>query len=413
VHDGEWLFSGGRLRDGLEEWARALASEIEKASEDHALHADEDAWVQALASRYSVATPRLRDDQVWMDPPEEVKVDVRYDYGRRAIMDMSRPALVAGTRNVVHIPFEGDADVFKLSPSTGDFNPPQAELHQDELVRVFESPNDAPIDLRGEVASLIASLNKYLTWAGNEIDAFNDTLEQRARAWIQARRARLRESYDRAAESGIPIGRAGGAPKTYMADVIVRRPSPMVPRRTEMPIPLEPVISDTIFEHILEIIRAASLQMERTPRSYEGMDEEARRDVILTALNTHYAGQASGEAFNKQGRTDILVRVENRNVFIGECKFWSGVKSLAEALDQLFRYAAWRDTKLCLVVFVREKGLTEIIEKARAALQGHPSFRERRDAPSETELRAVVAWPGDDDRLADLNLFIVHTPPPG
>ena len=30
--------------------------------------------------------------------------------------------------------------------------------------------------------------------------------------------------------------------------------------------------------------------------------------------------------------------------------------AFAQAIDQLFGYTAWRDTKLALIVFVREKG---------------------------------------------------------
>ncbi len=39
-------------------------------------------------------------------------------------------------------------------------------------------------------------------------------------------------------------------------------------------------------------------------------------------VNTHYRGQATGETFNKSGKTDILVRDGDRNVFVAECKWW-------------------------------------------------------------------------------------------
>jgi hypothetical protein len=94
---------------------------------------------------------------------------------------------------------------------------------------------------------------------------------------------------------------------------------------------------------------------------------------------------------------------------IGECKFWQGAKGFIDAIDQLFGYASWRDTKLALIVFVREKGLTEIIAKGREALRAHPQFVAWRDAASETELRATVGWPGDTRRHADMNVFFVHT----
>lgn len=131
---------------------------------------------------------------------------------------------------------------------------------------------------------------------------------------------------------------------------------------------------------------------------------------MLATLNTHYEGRAHAEAFNNEGKTDILIRHEGRNLFICECKIWSGPEGFNDAIDQLFRYTGWRDTKLALVVFVREKGLTGILGKARATLEAHPQFVALKTVAEETELRARMRWPGDDQRLADLNVFFVHTP---
>jgi len=64
----------------------------------------------------------------------------------------------------------------------------------------------------------------------------------------------------------------------------------------------------------------------------------------------------------------MLVRHEGNNRFIGACKFWSGVKGFLASIEQLFGYTAWRDTKLAVVMFVRERALTDIIEKAREAI---------------------------------------------
>ena len=61
-------------------------------------------------------------------------------------------------------------------------------------------------------------------------------------------------------------------------------------------------------------------------------------------------------------------------------------------------------------MFVREKGLSSIIKKGKAALAAHAQFVAAKAAASETELRATMHWPGDEERLADLNVFFVHTP---
>jgi hypothetical protein len=64
-------------------------------------------------------------------------------------------------------------------------------------------------------------------------------------------------------------------------------------------------------------------------------------------------------------------------------------------------------------MFVRERDLTTIVEKARQTLADHPQFIEWADGDggqTETELRATVSWSGDDQRRADLAVFLVHLP---
>jgi hypothetical protein len=68
-------------------------------------------------------------------------------------------------------------------------------------------------------------------------------------------------------------------------------------------------------------------------------------------LNGVFKGQATGETFNFQGKTDILIRVDEKNVFIAECKFWKGEKVFIGTIDQLLSYLSWRDTKAAVIVF--------------------------------------------------------------
>jgi hypothetical protein len=192
----------------------------------------------------------------------------------------------------------------------------------------------------------------------------------------------------------------------------VRRPAPSLPetRADDKPPTLEPVLDERVFEHILRVIRMQAGQMEQSPGTYRQMGEEDRRQTIVATLNTHYEGRAHAEAFNAEGKTDILIRHDGRNLFICECKFWNGAEGFSQTIDQLFRYTGWRDTKLAIVMFVREKGLSAILKKARTALEEHPQFVGWKKAASETEFQAPMHWPGDEERLADLNAFFVHAP---
>src|SRR5205807_579707 len=113
-----------------------------------------------------------------------------------------------------------------------------------------------------------------------------------------------------------------------------------------------------------------SLVIERNPASFSTMDEESIRDNILLQLNGHYEGMATGETFNSSGKTDILVRVNDRNIFIAECKFWHGPKKFEETIDQLFdRYLTWRDCKCALIVFNRQKNSSLAAQKMHETMQ--------------------------------------------
>jgi hypothetical protein len=403
----EELFSRGSLRDTLESASERVAEDVDQLPEDHLLHADVEELVAALIERRGMRTPKLGEP--WMDEPQEVSVDVSGDFNR-FIRD-PRYARIAGYRVVVHIPFNGDGAIFLLRPSTYTNTAPIARVEMREIHHVIEYPHDRQIDIKASTDQLIREINEYLKWSGTDISQYNVNIGSKARAAIQSRRERIKRHHEHLATTGLPMRSPGSSSKTYIPDVIVRRPAPSLPTNTgSTPIALEPVLGDEVFAHILGVIRSVGLDMERSPKTYAAMGEEDLRQVLLAALNPSYRGQTTAEAFNFQGKTDLLIRHEGSNLFIAECKFWNGPKGFFETIDQLFGYAAWRDTKLAVIMFVREKGLTSVIEKAKEALLKHAQFVDLAQAASETELRAKMSWPGDERRHADLNIFFIQIP---
>jgi len=407
---GELLFNEGDLGASLDAMQRKLVEEVTSAPAEHVLHVDEDAWAAALADRWAVDCPALRSAEMWQDEPKEVQVDVRYDHGR-AVYDRSQPVMWPGFRVVVHIPFDGDHGVFELRPNQYSHNPPRAEVRGQDLVDVIEYPRETPVDIAARAQHLASTVEQWLGWARSQIGAYNASLEAEARSAIVHRRESITSHQAHIAATGLPVGPPGASDRTYIADAVVRRPAPVLPNLPEsQSIPLEPVLANEVYEHILGVVRDQLVGMERSPKAYAGMGEEARRTVLVDALNTHYRGKAAAEAFNFHGKTDILIRHDNQNLFIAECKYWSGAKGFTDTVDQLFGYRAWRDTKLAIVMFVREPDLTALIDKARDALAAHPQFIEWDETPQELELRAVMSWPGDERRRATLTVYLSSTP---
>ncbi|MEW6582118.1 MAG: hypothetical protein AB1416_05085 [Actinomycetota bacterium] len=407
------LFNEGDLRRALDAQAKKMGEAVEAEPEESLKQADVAGWAAALAHHFAVACPELRTGELWREPVKDVKIDVSWDTSRYFSDHASELARnFPGYRVVVHVPFEGDAGVFSLRPSSFTLNPPRGRIKDGDLVVTIEYPRDTQPDIDSEVSRLLGAVSQWLGFARADIDSFNHRLEQEARGAIEGRQHRIAQRDAHLAQSSIPERRpAEGRERTYIADVLVRRPVPSLPqtRADDKPPKLEPALDGRVFEHVLEVIRKQCLHIEQNPRTYIPMGEEDRRNVVLSALTTHYDG-FTAETDNQGGHTDILARSEGRNIFICECKFWDGEQCFTDTINQLFGYTGWRDTKLAIVMFVRAKGMTAIVSKARNRLAAHPQFVAWQDAASETELRATVRWPGDADRLGDLNIFLVHTP---
>jgi hypothetical protein len=407
----DYLFRRGRLSSALEQQLVKMRKAINAEPEESLPHVDIPEWAAALAHHFAVDCPELQTDDVWMEEPKQTDVDVSSHHARY-FSDPDSPRTLAGERITIHIPFEGDKGVFSLGPSSFTTVWPQGEVRDDEILISVEYLCGQEPPVQGALNQFIDLTSKYLGWCQEEIDAFNARLEQDAVGAIESRRALVTQRNEQLAQTGIPIRKPGQSSKTtYVADALVLRPAPSVPKtRADDKAPrLEPVLSEQRFEHILELIRKQGLHIEQHPQTYLKMDEEERRNVILQGLSLVYDG-FTAETHSRAGHTDIICRVDGRNVFICECKFWAGQKGFTETIDQLFGYGGWRDTKLSIVMFVREKNLTEIVTKARAALKTHPQFVGWKAAASDTELRATMHWEGDEKRLADLNVLLVHTP---
>ena len=150
--------------------------------------------------------------------------------------------------------------------------------------------------------------------------------------------------------------------------------------------------------------------MERNPRVFSVAPEETIRDHYLVQLNGQYEGTATGETFNGAGHTDIIVRDDNVNLFVAECKIWHGQKEFAEAIDQLLSYVTWRDTKTALIIFSRNVDTGAVVQNAITALQQHPNYKRDARMEGETRIRAVFGKPGDHSRDIILTALVVAIP---
>jgi hypothetical protein len=170
------------------------------------------------------------------------------------------------------------------------------------------------------------------------------------------------------------------------------------------------VLEDDLYDAIVGLVHDWGVVMERHPSTYAGKGEEALRDLFLLLLAPHF-DYAAGETFNKQGKTDILVRHEKTNVFVAECKVWRGQAELLWAIDQLLGYLTWRDSKAALVLFVRNQDIEAVRKQIDPILRSHPCFRDgtpRQDGWWDAQLRLSQG----SERVARCAVLVFHMPEP-
>lgn len=407
------LFYGNDLSDVLRANLERAKSDVDQIPESQFIHSSDGDIVEHVYSKREVVPIELHEDQKELDT-QETQVDVRHDFNR-AILDKSRPCMIAGVRITVSVPFFGDANLWRCQPSTFTLNPPRGHVRASHdnnggyLEIVLERPSDSLGDggeIKQQIEGTLSSIRGYLGDIKRDMDAHNRQLRVHVQQCVTNRRARLGKHAEVAKVLSIPLRKRSGAPDPAALSIKRKliKPLPSAPMT-----PPEPGIRDEDYEHILKVIRHEGRSFEATPGTFAKHDEEELRDIILAHLNGHYEGDASGETFRRSGKTDIRIELDNRAAFVGECKVWRGQKQLHEALDQLLGYLTWRDFKAALIVFNRDMaGFSGIQATLAKSLETHPNFISpvRIDQPGEWRVR--VRSRDDADCQITLHVFLFN-----
>jgi hypothetical protein len=409
----------GKLFGASDDRARAFQAAqaqiqrvIDGVSEDELLEADFDRWADELAGEAAVEVPTVRSGDYYMNNLGPKMIDCTgwpgIAYTTLEWGNVIRP----GFEFEIHIPVDGPAELLRSRTRLGGTGI-DSDVVDGEIVRVWEWPEVYGTErFEEEVRLYVGEIVTHSTAAAEEIESFNATLREFAAKAMNERRSRVLARREFLGGLKLPVRTAPDAPKAFQAPPLKRIETP-ARRLVEHPAASEgePELGE-FYEHILDVIRAVGRGLERSPGSFSDAGEETLRDHMLVTLNTHYVGRTYAEAFNRAGKTDILIRVHDRNAFIGECKWWHGAKALNEALDQLFGYTTWRDSRVALIFYVRAKGITGVIDKAREELAARGEFSGWEPTTMEGELRCKVTWPDDPQRHAILTALFVHLAEP-
>lgn len=408
VNHPNYLFTKVHWFDLDRHQRKALVDEINSLNGDRLLSTPVEDLCDYFEKKYRIEVPALKINDIVVDQ-QETQIDVSQDH-QRLIRDRSQPFYMRGTAIEVVVPFNGDAGAFNIQPTTSTLSPPCAEVRDGSLTLRIEGIDLTADCVRATIDRSISEIEGYLANIRRDVQGFNDQVKSVARGAIEARRQKSLADRNLVGSLGFKIKEREGGHRTYAAPEVRRKIAPTLPPAGETPYKPEPALADVDYGHILNVIQNMAHVMERSPSAFVSMDEESLRSHFLVQLNGHYEGQATGETFNYQGKTDILIRSEGKNIFIAECKFWGGAKKLTETLDQLLSYSCWRDTKVAVIVFNRNKDFSKVLETIRETVKGHPNFKRDLGPQSPTNFRYVFSHKDDSNREMTLTVLAFDIP---
>ncbi|MFH0748538.1 MAG: hypothetical protein V1915_01245 [Candidatus Bathyarchaeota archaeon] len=408
MRNHDYLFFKYDLHRVIEAQEKAMYDEIDSVEGNRLLNTGVEELVGYFKEKYLLPAPKLFEDKITVDQNES-KIDVSGD-PNRLFFDRSEPFYITGTKVDFYIPYEGDKDLFECQPSTYSLNPPKGIVTDTDLILTFQTTDHNGDTIKTEFQRMLDQIKGYLKNIEGGATEFNNQIEDKIRARINSRREKIKNDQGLAASFGFPMRKREGALQTYVVPEVKRKIVPRMPEPTMSPSKPEPVLDMAEYERILQIVSNMVTVMERSPRAFVDMQEEDLRTHFLVQLNGQYEGQATGETFNASGKTDILIRTENKNIFIAECKFWKGEEYFKEAIDQLLGYTSWRDTKTAILLFNRNKNTSAVLAQISKIVETHTGYIKKEEYSSETGFRFVMQHHNDKERELTLTVLVFDVP---
>ncbi|MEA4826685.1 MAG: hypothetical protein VB130_08650 [Clostridium sp.] len=403
------FYNKGDLSTAIEHQRLKIKKEIESQQSDYILNVNEEDYINYIYNKYIINEIKLNDELMNIIEQREKDIDISHECDR-AIFDRSRHYYVKGLSITIGIPISGDKELFYLRPSTFSSVTPRGMIQNNELLLTYEGTNLTDKQIKDALNKDVNLIKEYISWVNEDIKPFNDGLKEFILNLLSIRKSKLLKDLNLISSLGIPLRKNVDFAKTYVIPTnkkVANITKPIVKDKTFSP---EPSIDMSTYEDIINTLDNMSIIMERCPEAFDKMNEESLRQHFLVQLNGIYEGKATGETFNANGKTDILIRENGKNVFIGECKFWRGDKVFNETINQILSYMCWRDTKGAILIFNKNKNFSIILDKIPELVKLHPNYKKEITLNNETHFRYIFRQPNDENREILLTIMAFDIP---
>lgn len=408
------IFSGnGSIGDYFRTKVQRIQSEINSASENYILNVSDEQYAQYLVNENSIEVPIIHFDDVYADHYEkEISAEdfpqtfhvYRGEKYKRKVIQFFVPV----TGNTELLKYMPGINTITLGGGSTNFEVEHGKLK----LEVIDFYNDAKKIKQIYDDNERHSHNKYSLLKKN-IEEFNRSLYSWIIDEIRKRKNEFLAKNEFMSSLGVPLKKKENTPETFAIPKPSLRTKIKIdkPEVKNSPFKPEPTITIEVYNQILKLINDVGKNFERLPSIYKDKGEEDLRDHIIMTLDPNFEyGSVTGETFNKTGKTDIQLRHDSSVVFIAECKFWTGEKGFLGTIDQLLNYLTWRDTKTSVIMFVRQKDFTSILDKVENITKTHINYIAFVSKSDENWFNYRFHLNGDKNREVKLAVQLFHIP---
>lgn len=394
----------------IENMHQRIRETIHEQSENYILNVGEEQYILSLESNFLIDIPIIERDGVHVDTDEAYVAGSRFpaEYFVESSSTYREEVIV------FNLPYSGDISLLRLRPNPFAYLTPTITIDSSEECIIIEiiKFSQTPDEIKKRYEERLRTVLSNYGALKKNLEGYNSGLKEFIRSSFQIRKDQILKSKAFLSSLGVPLKKSADTPGTFsVAKPKLRKKIVVKPVTHLKDYQPEPTVNEENYHEILKIIDDVGKNFERYPSVYRGKEEEHLRDHILLTLDPNFEfGSASGETFNKTGKTDIQLRYNSSVVFIAECKIWRGEKQFKEGIDQLLSYLTWRDSKTAYIVFVPNKEFSGVLDQIDDLVAGHSNFVQAMPKTYGNWFNYTLNLPVDPNKEIRMGVLLYHIP---
>lgn len=383
------------------EYYKKIQNEIDSQGKDFILNIDEEEYIQYLVNKYELEPLNIIHDSEHIGEPKKTKVRRRNMWSEEYMAD-------AYTFRVTYN-FTGTSELFKVAPNPHQMISYDISVSGSTVSFSFTIYNQDANEFNKTKADAYHAAFVNLPGLNSNVAGIISSFESIVRSKFQT----TKNSYLKENEffAAVNIKKNPGTASVFTTPTIKKKVvvQPRVTEKKEFA--SEPTMAQEMYDEILKAIYDFGKNMEKKPSLYQGKGEEGLRDQFVLVMETKYEGTtATGETFNRSGKTDIILKYakDGSNLFVAECKLWHGASEMLKAVTQLLSYLTWRDSKVALMLFVQQQSFSDVLTKISTEVSKHPNYKKAVGTRGESSFSYIFNLPQDTNKEVQLEIMAFH-----